>query len=285
MTPLLNNRASPPECGIDDRDLAAISAILDRKRSFRLMDYKNACMKRRIAMRMRATHCRDATEYCRLLLQRGEELDSLLKALTIHVSQFFRNPSLFEKLRNQVFPELFATAALRPDNTLRIWCMGCAAGEEPYSLAILLRECCGPELRRVKTVILGTDIDAGTLESASRGEYGVERLRDVSPLFRERYFRPHGKRFRLIPEIKDMVSFSRDNLAHVSRYLPCDIALCRNTLIYFNRAEQERILEGIADILPLNGILVLGKSETLVGKARRRFTPLCPVERIYRRVT
>ncbi len=284
MIPLLNIGAPAAECGIDDGELAAIGAILNRKSGFRLAVYKNSCMKRRIAIRMRATRCRDAAEYRGLLLRRGEELDLLLKTLTIHVSQFFRNPSLFDKLRDQVFPELFAAAGLRADSPLRIWCLGCAGGEEPYSLAILLKEYFGPELERIRTVILGTDIDAATLDCARRGEYGAERLKDVSPPFMARYFRPHGKHFRLIPEIMEMVSFTRDNITHIPRYVPSEMAMCRNTLIYFTRSEQERILESIADILPLNGILVLGKSETLVGKARRRFAPFCPVERIYRRV-
>ncbi|NVN90294.1 MAG: protein-glutamate O-methyltransferase CheR [Desulfuromonadales bacterium] len=284
MVPVFGTSRSPLAYEIDDRELAEIGAILSEKRCFSLTDYKSACMKRRIAIRMRATHCRDTDEYCRLLQQKEEELELLQKTLTIHVSQFFRNPSLFHKMRLQVFPELFAMAELRADSTLRIWCLGCAGGEEPYSLAILLREHFSRELKQVETVILGTDIDAGTLATAHEGEYAADRLKEVSPLFMKRYFRPQGERFRLIPEIRDMVTFSQDNITSIERYRASDVVLCRNTLIYFARPEQERILNGIADVLPSKGVLVLGKSETLVGKTRKRFTPFCPLERIYRKI-
>lgn len=285
MASVFGRHSSPAAHEIDDRELAEIGAILNGKRCFRLTDYKSACMKRRIAIRMRATQCRDTDEYCRLLLRKDEELDQLQKTLTIHVSHFFRNPSLFHAMRLQVFPELFARAVSGADSVLRIWCLGCAGGEEPYSLAILLREHFSSELAQVETRILGTDIDAGTLAIAREGEYEKERLREVSPPLTKRYFRPQGERFRLIPEIRDMVSFDQDNITSIERYRASDLVLCRNTLIYFARPEQERILNGIADILPSRGILVLGKSETLVGSTRKRFAPLCPLERIYCKVT
>ena len=284
MNPAFDKSAAPAaEPGIDDKALAEIGAILQGKRNFCLSDYKCACMKRRIAIRMRATHCRDTAEYCRLL-RNEEELDLLQKALTIHVSHFFRNPSLFEKLRQQVFPDLFVTAGLRADTSLRILCLGCAGGEEPYSLAILLREYFSRELKQVQTTIMGTDIDAGTLASADTAEYSADRLKEVSPLFMKRYFRQQGERFSLLPEIRDMVTFTRDNITAIERFGDSDMVLCRNTLIYFTRPEQEKILNGIADVLPSNGILVLGKSETLVGKTRKRFKPLCSLERIYYKV-
>ena len=280
----MTSRLDERECEIDDKSFAKIAAILDRKRGFCLTDYKNVSMKRRIAIRMRVTNCRDVSEYCKLLLRKGEEPDLLLNTLTIHVSHFFRNPSLFDALRDQIFPELFAKALSRPDSPLRIWCMGCAGGEEPYSLAMLLREYFAPELAHVKVFIRGTDIDAGILSRARLGEYGAARLKEIPRRFLERYFRKQGKNFQLIPEIIEMVTFNRDTITRFSQYESSDLIMCRNTLIYFTRPEQERIQEGIADILPLGGVLVLGKSETLTNKARGRFTSICPVERIYRRI-
>jgi chemotaxis protein methyltransferase CheR len=284
MVPVFDKSTFPAASGINDRELAQISAILARKRNFSLSGYKSMCMKRRVAIRIRATHCRDTAEYLGLLLKSEQELDLLQKVLTIHVSQFFRNPSLFEKLRWQVLPELFATAEARADKSLRIWCLGCAGGEEPYSLAILLKEYFTRELRHVATTITGTDIDTETLVTARGGSYGKDRLRDVSPVFLKRYFQPHGERFHLTPEIRDMVTFTHDNITNVDCYIPNDMVLCRNTLIYFTRPEQENILNRIAEILPAHGILVLGKSETLGRNMRRRFASLCPIERIYRKI-
>ncbi len=264
---------------INDEELAEIGRILNMRRGFSMSAYKDKYLMRRVAIRMRSVRCNDAAEYCNLLRQSDQELDLLQKVLTIHVSQFFRNPSIFEKLRTEILPGLFRNA-----EQLRFWCLGCAGGEEPYSLAILLKEYFRREIQQTHTSILGTDIDAATLVIAQQAEYNADRIQEVPPELLERYFRPNGTRFQLIPEIREMVTFMHGDITNVDQYVASNLVLCRNTLIYFNRIDQENIQNGIADILPLGGILVLGKSETLVGEARRRFVPICPVERIYRRI-
>lgn len=276
--------ASVVQADITDEELAEIATILNIRRNFNLSVYKDKCMKRRVAIRLRQTRCHDVAEYCNLLRQSEQELDLLQKALTIHVSQFFRNPSMFDKLRHQVLPDIFSGSSTRQAGEMRIWCLGCAGGEEPYSLAILLREHFNAEMRTIRVAIQGTDIDAETIRTAKRGEYLEERIKEVPTDLRERYFRKEGQRFQLISELREMVTFSQGNITSTSDYLPAQLVLCRNTLIYFTRPDQEKILNGIADILAEGGILVLGKSETLVGDVRRRFSPVCPVERIYRKL-
>jgi chemotaxis protein methyltransferase CheR len=275
---------TPLHSEISDEELAEIGTILSRWRGINMSSYKDTYMKRRVAVRMRSTGCRDAAEYCSLLRQGPEELDLLQKALTVHVSQFFRNPSMFEKLRREVFPELYRSCASRGSSGLRFWCLGCAGGEEPFSLALLLREHFSKELRRTRTIIDATDIDAETIRDARQGEYSGERLKEVPAEIRNRYFRQNGSRFRLVQEVREMVAFLHDDITRTATYEPSDLVVCRNTLIYFTRPDQENILRGIADILPNGGILVLGKSEILTGNVRRCFEPVCPVERIYRRL-
>jgi chemotaxis protein methyltransferase CheR len=267
---------------ISDEELAEVGMILNMRRNFNLFVYKDKCMKRRVSIRMRSTHCSDAAEYCNLLRQSSLELDLLQKALTIHVSQFFRNPSMFEKLRTEVIPGLFFSSRINSSDNLRAWCLGCAGGEEPYSLAILFRENFSKEMRTVQTFIQGTDIDAETLRFAQQAEFLEERLKEVPMELRDRYFRQDGPRYRLANEIRQMVTFGQGDISNTLAYVPSNLVLCRNTLIYFTRPDQEKILHGVADILPAGGILVLGKSETLVGDVRRRFEAVCPVERIYR---
>jgi len=269
---------------ITDDELAEIGTILSMWRSINMSAYKDKCMKRRVAIRMRATRCRDAAEYCNLLRQNPQELDLLQKALTIHVSQFFRNPSMFDKLREDVLPGLFSSCKENGTGKVRFWCLGCAGGEEPFSLAMILKEHFSKELRTVQAVIDGTDIDAETIRAAQQAEYIEDRLKDVPPDLKERYFRQNGSRFRLVPELREMVTFLQGDITRTTEYVPSDLVVCRNTLIYFTRPDQEKILHGVADILPPGGILVLGKSETLVGAVRQRFEAICPVERIYRRL-
>lgn len=283
MAALMSDSTFPLPTEINDEELAEIGLILSMRRGFRMSAYKDKYLMRRVFIRMRSVRCKDVAEYCNLLRRSDQELDLLQKVLTIHVSQFFRNPSMFEKLRTDILPDLFK-GVKETAEPLRFWCLGCAGGEEPYSLAILLRESFSRDIHQTQTSILGTDIDVATLEIAQQAEYNADRLQDVSSGLREHYFSQHGTRFRLIPEIREMVTFMHGDITNVEQYVASNLVLCRNTLIYFNRADQEKIQNGIADILPPGGILVLGKSETLVGEVRRRFVPICPVERIYRRI-
>lgn len=283
MTTILSGHAVVDSLEIDDDALAEISLILEMRRSFSMSVYKDKCMKRRVAIRMRSCRCHDATEYCNLLRQSEQELDQLKKTLTIHVSQFFRNPSMFNKLQNEVLPSLFQKTGAGHER-LRFGSLGCAGGEEAYSLGIILREFFSRELLHTPVDILAFDIDADILQAAARAEYNEDRLKDLPDFMRERYFVPNGHRMQLSAEIKEMVTFHQQNIMDVETFDPCRLILCRNTLIYFARPDQEKILRGIAHILSTDGILVLGKSETLVGDVRRHFTTICPIERIYRRV-
>jgi chemotaxis protein methyltransferase CheR len=268
---------------ISDETFSEIGLILENQRGFSLSNYKDKCMKRRITIRMRSRHCHDGAEYCTLLRQSGQELDLLKKNLTIHVSQFFRNPSMFDTLQRVVLPQLFATAD-SGQVRLRVSSLGCAGGEEAYSLGIILRHAFAREIRRTQVEIRAYDIDADILLAAKKAEYNVDRLKDVPDAIRERYFVLNGHRMQLSAEVRSMATFHQQNIIDVGTFEACQLALCRNTLIYFTRENQEKILRGIAQILPVGGILVLGKSETLVGEAHRLFTAVCPVERIYRRL-
>lgn len=268
---------------ISDDALAEIGLILEMRRNFSMSVYKDRCMKRRIAIRMRSCCCSDAAEYCNLLRQSDHELDLLKKNLTIHVSQFFRNPSMFEKLQNSVIPYLLQSAAAW-ENRLKFWSLGCAAGEEAYSLGIILQEHFAGDMLETPVEIHGFDVDPGILQAAEQAVYNQDRLNDLPEQLKEKYFVPKGVNVQLCEHIRSMVKFHQRNIVDVEAFEPCHLVLCRNTLIYFTRPDQEKILRGIARILPSGGILVLGKSETLVGEVRGFFKALCPVERIYRRL-
>lgn len=267
---------------ISDDAFELIRSTLSNIRGFNLEMYKDKCVKRRIAIRVRATHCRTAEEYGELLRRKSEEADLLLKVLTIHVSQFFRNPPTFEKLKTEILPYLFEHREPEGRERLAFWSVGCASGEEPYSLAVILKESFTEEAASGKVAILATDVDANVLEAAREGIYGEERLAEVAEQRRERWFRLQGGKYHLLPEIKEMVEFEKRDLSDRGSFPRCDLILCRNVLIYFDRRHQERILNGFADVLGSGGILVLGKSETLFGTIRSRFRTVCPIERIYR---
>ena len=274
--------ANASEISTDEFD--TILDILKKLRGFDLNVYKNKCIKRRIAIRIRKTGSASAREYGDLLLNDAAEPDLLLKVLTIHVSQFFRNPSTFEKLRNEVFPYLFARAASAGRDTLNIRSVGCAGGEEPYSIALVLKESFAQSMAHFRVSILATDVDRDVLNEAAHCVYREERLVEVPEEMRKRWFVPENGGYRLVEEIREMVEFRQRDIFDSDSVPGTDLVLCRNLLIYLERDQQEIILKRFADSLRDGGVLVLGKSETLVGESRRRFRTICPVERIYRAV-
>jgi chemotaxis protein methyltransferase CheR len=268
---------------IAESDFERIRRILKTLTGIHLSCYKDACIRRRLAARIRAVGCETAEKYADFLLWDKAEPVQLMKTLTIHVSKFFRNPDTFQKIRDKVFPALFSACRQDGREELRISSVGCACGEEPYTLALILRDSFAGELSRIRVSISATDIDSHVLRAAARGIYFPESLEETPPSIRDRYFRMKEGLYHLLPEIRDMVDFCHDDLVRSESLQECDLVLCRNVLIYFERSHQESILRGLAASLRTGGFLVLGKTESLVEASRRLFRTECPVERIYRK--
>lgn len=261
-----------------EEDFREVCRLLLEKRGFDLSMYKDQCVKRRIASRVRARGFQHALPYLELLGQDDLEIDALLAAISIHVSQFFRNPEVFALLEKQILPNLIEAAMLRSDPQLRAWSVGCASGEEPYSLALLLHEL---KPSGLKVSIIGTDISRPILEKAREACFDMQRLKEVPQQVRDRYFIQDGERYRLVEPIRDMVVFQENNILDLENFPDVDLILCRNVLIYLAREDQDRILKRFASLLPPWGRLVLGRSENMLGEARGLFRPSFPAERIY----
>lgn len=270
---------------LSEQDARALKALKDQiqaRAGFYSGGYKEKCFRRRLGVRMRARGVHQYEEYAELLDRDPEEYDRLLAAVTINVSKFFRNAEVWELLREQVVPELFAWNEPR----LRIWSAGSAAGEEPYTMAIVLREYAerhGLMSRLRRFEIVGSDIDREVLENARRAEYGELSFGETPDRVRERWFQP-GERYRLKGEIRDMVRFESIDL--LTQELPRDLHLifCRNVTIYFERDVQEALLHRLRDALVPGGYLVLGKVESLFGSLAKSFQPIANRDRVYRKL-
>jgi len=246
--------------------------------------YKGRCLERRIALRQRASGAPDLEAYLALVRRDAAERRRLVQALTIHVSQFFRNPSTFQAIRRQVLPAILADKRRAGGRALRLWSVGCACGEEAYSLALLLLEAAPEALRQYSCAIYGTDIDADCLRLAGEACYKAGSLIHLPRGLRERYFVPAAGRWQLLPEVRRLVTFRRHNLLDPPPVRRIDLAVLRNVLIYMTEPLQEQVLLRLHEVLAPGGFLVLGKVEGLAGAAASRFLPVNVVERIYRRV-
>lgn len=268
--------------GGDEAGFRMLTEKIARERQFGCASYKEKCLRRRIAVRMRARGCHGFREYAQLLDGDAREYDRLIDALTINVTRLFRNREVYEVLERLVIPTLWA----RPDAPLRVWSAGCSSGEEPYSLAVLFHLHAGRTGERSRLAqldILGTDIDRGSLEKAARAGFDAGDFAETPDAVREGYFAPEPP-FTLRDDVRRMVRFERLDLLHdVAPPGRQHLILCRNVLIYFDRDSQERIFSTFHEALAPGGFLVLGKVETLLGDARRRFTAVDARERVFQK--
>ena len=245
--------------------------------------YKDRCLLRRIAVRLRASGVADLQTYLKLVRRNPIERGQLVRALTIHVSQFFRNPSTFHALQHEVLPAILAEKDRTGGRALRLWSAGCACGEEAYSLALLLCEAAEEALRRYSTTIYGTDVEPECLRAAREGRYPAASLKSVPASWRQRYFTSAGAYYVVGPELRSLVHFKRHNILDPLPFGRIDIAVFRNVLIYMADSLQEQVLLGIHGALNSGGYLILGKVEGLSGSAKDVFAPVNVPERIYRK--
>ena len=262
----------------EDPFFQKILEMLLRSKGFDGNRYKPNYIKRRIAVRMRATEKGTFSEYYHFLQRDPKEISKLLDRLTIHVTEFFRDPEVFNALERVVFPTLSGAEG----RTVRVWCAGCSTGEEPYSLAMILQERYvenGPDFS-----ILATDIDPTSVRTAERSEYPAESVLKLPRERVARWFRTERNHVTVAKEIRQKVQFRTHDL--LGRWSPSmtgfDLILCRNMLIYLTAIQQQGIYEGFYRALIPQGHLVLGLTETLLGASRRFFRCVDIRNRIYR---
>lgn len=202
--------------------------------------------------------------------------------MTINVTRFYRNPETWNALARPHLEALWRARA----GQLRLWSAGCASGEEPYTLAVLLAETArraGTPTAVAAARIDATDVDAHSLARTEAATYADAAFADMPPDLVRRYFTP-GQPRRPIPAVRQLVHVRHhDLLRERPPHPPYDVIVCRNVVIYFDRPTQERLFMRFADALAPEGWLVLGKVETLFGPARERFVLEDPRERLYRR--
>ena len=266
----------------DDAGFRLLTEKIARERGFGCASYKEKCLRRRIAVRMRARGVHTYADYVRVLDGDAKEWDTLLDALTINVTKLFRNRETWEAIATQVVPWF-----LEGSGALRAWSAGCSRGQEPYSLAVLLHRhatASGRPEALKRTEILATDIDQRCLAGATLGAFDEEDFAETPAELRARYFEP-APPYRVTPEAHRLVRFERHDLLRdpPPRTAAFRLVICRNVLIYFDRESQERCFQSFFDALVPGGFLVLGKVETLLGEARPRFQVVDARERIFRK--
>ncbi|MAX23474.1 MAG: hypothetical protein CMJ19_03130 [Phycisphaeraceae bacterium] len=268
----------------DKGKLTGIESIMDSLKEGCHIDFshfKPATVDRRIERRVRMTGVDNLEEYAARLQSDPEEVNALYRDLLIGVTHFFRDPEAFERLKDQVIPDLFERAEERKED-IRIWVAGCATGEEAYSIAILMHEYIEKHKSKVNVRIFATDAYRHSLTFASAGRFKKEALKQVSEERKKRYFTQHKEEYQVSTELRKMITFAPQNLIQDAPFTRINLVTCRNMLIYFNVSTQNQVLATLHFALTVGGYLFLGSSETL-GRINSEFDIIDDHWRIYRK--
>lgn len=252
-----------------------LSDFLLKERGFSLTPYKENYILRRLESRLNIVGLPSLDDYIDFLKGNENEINSLLNALTINLTYFFRNAEVFEYLTHSVLPNLIEQKIKSKEYRINIWSAGCATGEEPYSIACLLLQNFDIKLYKIKINILATDVDSVAIKRAEQGVYQAEKLAEVDKKLLLNCFRKSGNSYHIKEELRDIVEFRRLNLLDCTPlHTDFDIITCRNVLIYFSRPYHLKTYEYFLSHLNQQGILILGKAEMLISEMRSNFEHL-----------
>jgi chemotaxis methyl-accepting protein methylase len=265
----------------DERLFKQILEVLRQAKGFDGRSYKPNYLKRRIAIRMRATGAATYEDYLGILRVNAGEFPLLVDRLTVHVTEFFRDPEVYEAVERVSLPLLRETFGGKTWNVLSA---GCSTGEEAFSIAILIREWMGTS-RGGDFIVDAVDIDPDSVETADKGSYPTASISKLPPARAKQWFLSAGRRVEVAPEIRRKVRFRVQDLtapwnADARRY---HLIFCRNLLIYFNSGEHQAMFDRFARALLPGGFLVLGRTEALLGRGRGHFECMDVRNRLYRR--
>lgn len=219
-----------------------------------LSAYKSNQLHRRILSLMSRVGANSVDDYVALLKRDKDQRQKFLDFITINVTEFFRNPELYDDLQDKIKSEL-----LPQNRVLKIWSAACSTGAEPYSLGIIMKELTPNTAHK----ILATDIDRTILDKACKGEYTLSELKNVKSTYINKYFASNGEIYTISHKIKDMVTFKKHDLILENYENNFDLIVCRNVVIYFNQDVKEQIYRKFSSSLKSGGLLFVGATESI----------------------
>ncbi len=256
---------------LTDFEFQSFGELIERECGFTLGAEKRAFLESRLRRRMDELGLRSVQEYYCLLkdrVARERELPTLLDAMMICETSFFRNLPQFDLLRDVVVPDLVAEKERSGSRLIRLWSAGCSTGQEPYSLVMCVNEALADQ-NGWTVRVFASDLSFTALEKAQSGLYRRDQLKGIESGCLARYFREENGAYQVIDRAKNDVIFDYHNLKHDNGLRGLDVIFCRNVLIYFGVEEQRRLIERLTRCLAPGGYLFLGHAESLQGLSGR----------------
>lgn len=257
---------------LTEREFHRLRDLVYQYSGITLSDQKMDLVRGRLMKRIRLHGLNSFSDYCKMLSKQesGDELTALIDAISTNKTDFFRENAHFEFLEQNVLPALMAEKKSRSIRQIRVWCAASSTGEEPYTLAILLRRMGLDNSASWDSKILATDISTKVLEKAVDGEYDPDRVRPIPPSELQSCFeRLSNGKYRVKDPLRKMIKFGRLNLLREKYPFrhKFDFIFCRNVMIYFDSPTRERLVNHFHQYLPPGGYLFVGHSESLSGLA------------------
>jgi chemotaxis protein methyltransferase CheR len=263
--------AEAQEFELSDAVFDRLRELVRRYTGIALAASKRELVYGRLARRLRALQLTSFADYC-ALIESGpaDEIQELTNAITTNLTSFFRENHHFQQLAGEIFPQIEAHRAAT--KRIRVWSAGCSTGEEPYSIAMVMREALA-HLRDWDVKLLATDIDTKVVDTASAGVYPEDRFKGVAPERIKRWFAPaagrpnHSEASR---DLKSLITFKQLNLFDTWPMKgPFDVIFCRNVVIYFDKETQRSLFERMAELQEPGAWLIIGHSESLFNVSHR----------------
>jgi chemotaxis protein methyltransferase CheR len=260
-----------PEFELTDSEFNRLREVVREHTGISLSDAKRELVYGRLARRLRRLKLTSFAEYCALVEGRpAEEMQELINAITTNLTSFFRENYHFEQLAAEVLPQIERERS--GQRRMRLWSAGCSTGEEPYSIAMVMREALA-HLPDWDIKLLATDIDSKVVAAAAEGVYGADRLGSVAAERARRWFLPIAGRpdYRAASDaLKALITFKQLNLFEPWPMKgPFDVIFCRNVVIYFDKDSQRALFDRMADVQEPGGWLFIGHSENLFNVTQR----------------
>ena len=259
------------EFELTDSEFKRLRELVHARTGIALSEAKRELLYGRLARRLRKLKLTSFAEYCRLVESPASaELQELTNAITTNLTSFFRENHHFEQLSVEALPQIVSKRSAT--RRVRVWSAGCSTGEEPYSLAIVMRETLA-QLAGWDIKLLATDIDSKVVATATEGVYASDRFKGVAPERIRSWFREAAGRpgfLAAAAELKSLITFKQLNLLDPWPVKgPFDVIFCRNVVIYFDKATQRGLFDRMADLQEPGGWLFIGHSENLLNVTRR----------------
>lgn len=247
---------------LSDSDFKSFSSLIYDASGIHFSDSNRTILESRLKDRLRKKSLEKPGDYLSLLKGSSDEMKEFLDSVTTNLTRFFRNTAHFQTFEHYVVPDLVEYKKKNGGRIIKIWSAGCSTGEEPYSLAMVLKEILPADFR---VEIIASDLSLQSLMTAKEGFYPDSRMNGVPERYLKRYFDRKESGYRIKDEIKKMITFDYHNLKYDSGNSDFDIIFCRNVIIYFDEAAQQAVIDKFWKGMTKHSYLFIGHSESLFG--------------------